>query len=72
MSHAYRVHSRVSPEGTLKLENLPFEPGENVEVIVLSEERRARAEQPYPLRNKPLTYIDPTEPVADSDWQTFR
>ncbi|HET6762740.1 MAG TPA: hypothetical protein VFH27_03685, partial [Longimicrobiaceae bacterium] len=24
MSHAYRVRGQVSPEGTLKLENLPF------------------------------------------------
>lgn len=72
MPQAYRVHSQVSPDGSLKLENLPFQPGEEVEVIVLAEERRAREERHYPLRGKPLVYEDPTAPVADSDWQALR
>ena len=72
MPQAYRVHSQVSPDGTLTLDNLPFQPGEEVEVIVLAEERRARAERQYPLRGKPLTYENPTAPVADSDWQSLQ
>ncbi len=72
MPQAYRVHSQISVDGTLKLENLPFEPGEAVEVIVLAEERRVREEQRYPLRGKPLTYVNPTEPVADSDWHALQ
>ena len=71
MSQAYRIHSQVSSDGSLRLENLPFQPGEEVEVIVLAEERRARTERRYPLRGKPLTYEDPTAPVAESDWQAF-
>lgn len=26
----------------------------------------------YPLRNKPIQYIDPIEPVADEDWEALR
>lgn len=69
MEQAYRAHVQVSPDGTLKLENLPFQPGEPVEVIVLSEQRRIREERRYPLRGTPLTYDDATESVAGSDWQ---
>ncbi len=72
MPQAYRVHGQVSSDGTLKLENLPFQPGEEVEVIVLAEERRVREERRYPLRGKPLTYEDPTGPVAESDWQALQ
>ena len=72
VSQAYRTHSQVSPDGTLRLENLPFRPGEEVEVIVLAEERRARSERRYPLRGQPLTFEHPTEPVAGSDRQAFQ
>lgn len=72
MPQAYRIHGQVSSDGTLTLENLPFEPGEEVEVIVLAEERRAREERRYPLRGKPLTYPDPTAPIAESDWQALQ
>lgn len=72
MPQAFRIHGRVSPDGTLKLENLPFQPGEDVEVIVLADERKTRAERQYPLRGTPLTYADPTGPVAESDWHVLR
>jgi hypothetical protein len=72
MSQAYRVHSQVSADGTLRLENLPFQPGETVEVIVLAEERIARDQRRYPLRGKSLSYEDPTGPVGPSDWDALR
>ena len=71
MQQAYRIHSHVSENGTINLENLPFPPGEEVEVIVLSERRAERGDRAYPLRGAPLVYEDPTDPVADSDWQAL-
>ncbi len=71
MAQAYRIHSQVSADGTLKLDNLPFEPGEDVEIIVLAEERRVREDR-YPLRGTPLQYHDPTSPVAGDDWQALQ
>jgi hypothetical protein len=72
MAQAYRVHGQVSPDGTLRLENLPFMPGETVEVIVLAEERRAREQRRYPLRGSPLTYENPTGSVGSSDWDALQ
>ena len=72
MPQAYRIHGQVSTDGTLTLENLPFQPGEEVEVIVLAQERQAREGRRYPLRGKPLVYRDPTAPVAESDWQAHQ
>jgi hypothetical protein len=71
MPQAYRVHRQIQPDGTLKLENLPFQPGEAVEVIVRADERQAPNDRRYPLRGKPLIYNDPTGPVAESDWETL-
>jgi hypothetical protein len=72
MAQEYRVHSQVSPDGTLRLKNLPFQPGETVEVIVLAEERRALEQRRYPLRGLPLTYENPTGPVGSSDWDALQ
>ena len=69
MPQAYRVRSLVSENGGLRLENLPFRPGEEVEVIVLAEEAAVSPGPSYPLRGTPMTYHDPTSPVAESDWQ---
>ncbi|HEX8433331.1 MAG TPA: hypothetical protein VF625_18725 [Longimicrobium sp.] len=65
MPEAYRTHIHVSPDGTLTLDNLPFSPGEEVEVIVLAQERQVRAERRYSLRGQPLVYLDPTAPLAE-------
>ena len=72
MQQAFRAHGHIADDGTLKLENLPFAPGEEVEVIVLAEAHDARRERSYPLRGAPLVYEDPTGPVGDSDWEAGR
>jgi hypothetical protein len=68
---AYRIRSHVEKDGTLTLSGLPFREGEEVEVIVLAEVRRAREERQYPLRGKPLHYEEPFAPVAEGDWQAL-
>jgi hypothetical protein len=72
MQHAYRAHAQVAENGKLTLENLPFTAGEEVEVIVLAEARKAPEEQRYPLRGMPITYADPTAPVAEGEWDVLR
>ena len=72
MQQAFRAHGHIAEDGTLRLENLPFEPGEEVEVIVLAEARSAGQGRRYPLRGAPLVYDDPTGPVGDPDWEASR
>jgi len=66
---AYHVQTTVANDGTLKLNNLPFSAGESVEVIILTRPSTSPRQNPYPLRGTPVTYIDPTEPVAQTDWE---
>jgi hypothetical protein len=66
---AYRVETTVAQDGTLTLSNLPLHAGEAVEVIILVQPSAMRGRQRYPLRGTPIRYIDPTEPVAQADWE---
>jgi hypothetical protein len=71
---AYRVNTTIQEDGTLTVSNLPLQAGEVVEVIILlqSSTATARPQDRYPLRGTPITYIDPTEPVAEADWEAAR
>jgi hypothetical protein len=69
---AYRIETTVKEDGSLTLEEVPFRAGEEVEVIVLARGRSLPQGDRYPLRGKPLQYDDPTEPVAESDWDALQ
>jgi hypothetical protein len=66
---AYRIETTVQQNGTLTVSNLPLQPGEAVEVIILVQSSSAQRQNLYPLRGTPITYIDPIEPVAYEDWE---
>lgn len=66
---AYRVETVLQFNGTVTLEHLPFQAGEAVEVIVLARPTEARLSPSYPLRGTHIQYVQPTEPVAQDDWE---
>lgn len=68
---AYRIETIVEKDGSLVLRDVPIQAGEQVEVIVLVRDH-LRVREEYPLRGKPVRYDDPTEPVAESDWDVLR
>ncbi|MBX3057368.1 MAG: hypothetical protein KF770_12945 [Anaerolineae bacterium] len=68
---AYRLETVILPNGELQLKKLPFRPGEAVEVIVLPLSPQM-AEENYPLANTVLKYENPTEPVAENDWDVLQ
>ncbi|MEW5767750.1 MAG: hypothetical protein AB1797_09015 [bacterium] len=68
---AYRIKKRITTNGVLHLNALPFQEGELVEVIILGWRGKVRKSIPSPLRGKVLEYIDPTEPVAQDDWEVL-
>jgi len=66
---AYRVETTVQQDGSLVVRNLPLQAGEAVEVIILVRPPLTATHTPYPLHGTPITYRDPVEPVAESDWE---
>ena len=69
---AHKVRGQMGENGSLTVENLPFAAGEEVEVIVLAEARKARDQKLYPLRGTIIQFIDPTSPVAADDWEALQ
>jgi hypothetical protein len=68
MMQTYRVEVTVSDNGTVLINNLPFQAGDKVEVFVRGREPVIDKTDPYPLRGTPIRYIDPFESVAEDAW----
>ena len=69
--HAFRVETTITSAGSVLLDHLPFQPGEAVEVIILSRVATAPTQNPYPLRGLAICDEAPTEPVALSEWESI-
>ncbi len=68
----YRTEKVVLENGLLILDALPFQSQDVVEVIVRLRENRKIPKDRYPMRGKILRYDDPTEPVAQDDWDVLK
>ena len=68
----HHFETKLTEDGKLTLNDLPFHAGETVEVIVVLRPPKSAPEPRYPLRGKPVRYIEPTEPVAEEDWEALR
>jgi hypothetical protein len=73
---AVRIETTVQTNGRVVLENLPFDEGDKVEVIVLetsdSKEETGPGD-PYPLRGTVYKYEDPFGPATPvDDWEALK
>ena len=68
----FRTEITIPEDKTLTIKELPFPTGDKVEVIVRSSKRRKKRGERYPLRGKPIWYIDPFESVAEEDWAVLK
>jgi hypothetical protein len=68
---AHRIETTLTQNGTLTLDHLPFQAGEAVEVIVLPTPPSSPPHDRYSLRGTPVEYQEPTEPMAEQDWEAL-
>jgi hypothetical protein len=66
---AHRITTTVPADKSVTLDKLPFPAGQPVEIIVLPQDESHPAEDRYPLRGTSIEYKNPTEPVAENDWE---
>ena len=66
--NAHRIETTINQDGTLTLDGLPFQAGDEVEVIIIERPVKTGGENPYPLRGQQVQYSAPTEPVAENEW----
>lgn len=69
---AYAYEVTMGKSGVLTLKNMPFNVGEKIEVILIPRSKIKHNKDCYPFRGKPITYIDPTDPVAETDWEALK
>lgn len=68
----YAYELTIGKKGTLTIKNLPFNVGEKVEVILIPRSSQQPDEKRYPFWGKPITYLNPTDPVAEADWEILQ
>lgn len=69
--NSHRVATTITEDGSL-MKDIPFHAGDSVEVIILALSAASGLQNGYTLRGKPVTYLDPTEPVDDREWESLR
>ncbi|MDZ8081371.1 MAG: hypothetical protein RMX35_20195 [Nostoc sp. DcaGUA01] len=70
---AHRIETKLTQNGTLILEDLPFHAGEAVEIIILERSPELSESNRYPLRGTVIRYDDPFEPpVPIEDWEVLQ
>ena len=66
---AHRAETTLSEDGVITLRDIPFRRGDSVEVIVLAFPVVDNTGSRYPLRGTPVALLQPSEPVANGDWE---
>lgn len=66
--NAHRTKTTIHDNGTLTLEDLPFQEGEAVEVIILETASLGDVTDRFPLRGMLRRYDNPFDPIAQEDW----
>lgn len=85
---AHRIEAKLSQDGKLVLEDLPFRAGDMVEVIITENNTKSNGDSghlimfksktksheadSYPLRGAVIKYEAPTEPVGVEDWDALK
>ena len=69
---AHWRESTVGEHRELVLEGLPFEPGQPVEVLVVSKAAGLTTAGGRSLRDSVLEFREPLEPVASEDWDALQ
>ena len=67
----YRTEATIPNNKTIIIKELPFKIGDKVEVVVRSKPETDRKER-YPLRGKPILYVEPFKSVVEEDWAILK
>ncbi len=62
----------MKKNGALSIKNLPFNVGEKIEVIIIPRSKSKADKKQYPFWGKPIKYPNPTDPVAEADWEVYK
>ena len=70
--NTYRVDTTLKEDGTITLNNLPFQAGDSVEIVIVPRSAHLNKNGQHPLRGKVIHYHNPIDPVAEADWDALQ
>jgi FtsP/CotA-like multicopper oxidase with cupredoxin domain len=68
----FHVQATVGAHGSVTLDQLPYQPGQRVDVTISPVEAPPVASGRYPLAGVKVEYQDPYGGVAEGDWEAAR
>ena len=66
------VQATVGDHGSVTLDRLPYQPGQQVDVTISPVDVSPAARTRYPLAGVKVEYHDPSGSVAEGDWEAAR
>ena len=70
--NAHLIETTLTENGKLTLQNLPFNKGDEVEIIILERNSSKLAPNSYPLKGTVISYEKPFEPATSpDDWEAL-
>lgn len=61
--NAHRIETALTEDGKLLIQNLPFNKGDQVEIIILERNSAKNNAEASPLKGKVISYEDPFDPT---------
>lgn len=68
----YHVKAKVSKNGIITIRELPFQEGDEVDVIVQNNIESQPENGDYPLRGIEFSYAEPFEGIIETDWDVMK
>ncbi|VEN74431.1 conserved hypothetical protein [Candidatus Desulfarcum epimagneticum] len=69
----HHIKTTISDEGSLIIKELPFSPGDTVEITINTcYDKTKKGVSRYSLRGKPFQYPDPFGSVAENEWDALK
>jgi hypothetical protein len=69
---AHKFDLTVGQDRTLLVKDVPFDPGEQVEVIVMEHAKGGATDRWRALQGSVIRYERPADPVGEDDWEALK
>jgi hypothetical protein len=69
--NAIKLDIKITNSGNLQIDKLPFNSGDEIEVILWKKQNTHRRKA-YPFKGMPVYYLNPTAPVAETEWEVIQ
>ena len=70
--NTHRLEIALTENGKITLDNLPFQAGETVEIVISLQQKISSPHNSFPLEGSVSHYDDPFEPVAEDEWEILQ